>query len=220
MFDINIFEQVKKLVKYERTELNSNRYFDLLLALQSQCVDVPYYKKEVNKYLRRLKTLRKRLNHMFITYPDCYFVTFTFTDDVLSSTSDATRRLYISRVLRGNEYVANIDFGKTTGREHYHAVVNAFISDEQYPYGFKNVERIRLDFDEVGNCLSTRRLSKYVAKLANHALKGTTRLQRLMYSRNLLNIQVEEPDAIVVPLKRSKSWGVALRLSDDFNFDR
>lgn len=51
------------------------------------------------------------------------FLTFTFTDKALT-TDEKTRRVYVSRTLRdlSREYIANIDYGTKSEREHYHAI--------------------------------------------------------------------------------------------------
>lgn len=128
---------------------------------------------------KRVKYLRGRIKSM-IVYPSL-FLTLTFTDDVLKSTSSKTRRDYVQRFLRNLEcnYVGNIDFGKLNGREHYHAVVQVKRIDYSlWHYGAIKGEKIRLDKSS-----SAERLAKYVSKLTNHAIKETTKRNAIMYSR-------------------------------------
>lgn len=118
---------------------------------------------------------------------NAYFITLTFTDDVLAKTSDKTRRRYVSRFLKGisETYAANIDFGGANGREHYHAVavreefnetMKRMWSDK---YGFIYVEKIGSSESDL------KSVCKYVAKLSNHALKASTgQFKRLIYSRH------------------------------------
>lgn len=112
------------------------------------------------------------------------FLTLTFTDDVLSSTSEITRRRYVARWLKSNciKYVANIDYGKKNGREHYHAVVlvNDNINYKSWSYGALNGKIIN-------NCTNSTSyiLKNYINKLVNHALKDTAKQVRLIYSRNV-----------------------------------
>ena len=103
----------------------------------------------------------------------------TFNNEILASTSEKTRRRYISRFLRSLNapYVANIDFGKDFNREHYHAVVKVPKIDlKLYAYGFIFAETVH-------HAKSLIKLSKYIAKLTNHAIKETTRRNVLLYSR-------------------------------------
>jgi len=114
---------------------------------------------------------------------DCLFLTLTFNDNTLNQTSAETRRKYVRRYLKqfNCAYVANIDFGSENGREHYHAVINTSRIDLALwrSYGNINVERVRNKSIE----LNKTRLSKYISKLSNHAIKETTRRCCLIYSR-------------------------------------
>lgn len=129
----------------------------------------------------RTKRLRGKM-HYLLTHYDCAFLTLTFNNECLSSTSASTRRQYVSRFLNSFDcsYIGNIDFGKTNGREHYHAVVACVPTNEQllnYTAGFYKVDPVRdTSDDEI-------RLAKYVAKLSNHAIKETTKRSALLYSR-------------------------------------
>ena len=110
----------------------------------------------------------------------CSFVTLTFNDDTLQSTSRESRRRYVARFLKTVApcYVANIDFGKENGREHYHAVIMGKkpYMDAWNCYGFSNAKTIGSEDDAAP-------LSKYVAKLTNHAIKETTQQCYMIYSR-------------------------------------
>lgn len=127
---------------------------------------------------KRVKRLKQRITYM-LENGSCQFLTLTFTDDVLSKTSEATRRQYVRRFLSNfsNEFVANIDFGKTNGREHYHALI---MTDK----------RIKYTDWKCGNCdgqrvynKNTSAIAKYISKLTNHAIKETTKQCRIIYSR-------------------------------------
>lgn len=133
---------------------------------------------------RKAKTLKEKIQFQLEQSATAYFVTFTFDDNTLASTNEQTRRKYITRLLKSlaTYYVANIDFGKTTAREHYHAVINAPVEPEMWPYGFIWCKRI-------GKTESTAvSIGKYITKLTNHALKDTTngnaRFRTVIYSRN------------------------------------
>lgn len=130
-------------------------------------------------YSRKTR-LQNRISYM-LSLGTCFFVTLTFTDSVLSSTSRDTRRRYVRRVLSSlsNVYVANIDFGEENGREHYHAVVCCdSLPDNFWTYGFYKADIIRVD-DK-----SPVRLAKYITKLTNHAIKETCCGCKCIYSRS------------------------------------
>lgn len=124
-------------------------------------------KRKKNRYNRRLRDMAQ-------SYDVLHFVTLTFTDDVFESTSERTRHRYVQRWLNENcrDYLANEDFGKSTGRQHFHAVV-AFQSDvssvQPWAYGFYKFKLVKLSEDR-----STYRLSSYLLKLVNHSGKFGT----------------------------------------------
>lgn len=129
-------------------------------------------------WYERKKRLETRIGNM-LKKGTCLFVTLTFTDSVLQTTSFETRRRYISRFFKtlNCQYVANVDFGKENGREHYHAITLCdHIDNKLYNYGAINFKKIKQTSDVV-------KLAKYVSKLANHAIKETTRRNALLYSR-------------------------------------
>lgn len=130
----------------------------------------------------RARNLRRYVERMVESEKGALLVTLTFKDEVLKL-KPQTRRDYLKRWLRAHcqYYVANIDFGGLNGREHYHAVVCGIDADGlkewEEKYGFKYARRI-------GNKDSDlKAVSKYVAKLTNHALKETTKSSRILYPR-------------------------------------
>ena len=109
------------------------------------------------------------------------FLTLTFAPSVMSVTSEDTRRQYVRRWLKdfSKNYVSNIDYGGKRGREHYHAVVQCDLSDvpSSWRGGFLNAKAIRRDTGDI------EAISKYIAKLTNHALKESAQLKRIIYSK-------------------------------------
>lgn len=133
-----------------------------------------------NASYHRTKRLKDRIKTM-LTSGSCIFLTLTFRNDVLASTSQDTRKQYIKKALKtmSDNYVANIDYGSKNDREHYHAVVLCDkVSQEQWKYGNLDFERVRTS--EVD---SPVKIAKYINKLTNHAIKETTKQNRLIYSR-------------------------------------
>lgn len=129
---------------------------------------------------KRTKRLKDRIIEMF-NNGECLFITLTFKDELLNNTTPEYRRKLVSRYLKKTSlcYVANIDFGKTNHREHYHAVVlsNKLDLTLWHPYGA--IKALRCHNNQISAC----KLSKYVCKLTNHAIKETTKQIRIIYSK-------------------------------------
>lgn len=129
-------------------------------------------------YYCRVKRLKRKIANM-LQSGNCIFLTFTFTDETLKSTNADTRRQKVRRFLSSYncDYVANIDFGKQNGREHYHALIQCDKVDyNAFDYGAINGERVRSTNDFV-------KLAKYISKLTNHAIKDTAKGSRIIYNR-------------------------------------
>lgn len=134
-----------------------------------------------NARYHRISRLRKRVESIVYYNGFSYFLTLTFTNDSLNKLSEKTRRRYVHYYLKSisNNYVANIDYGKRNHREHYHAVVQCdYIDSKLWKYGNLDFERINIFNDS-----STDKLSNYVAKLVNHAIKETNKRSVIIYSR-------------------------------------
>mgnify|MGYP001089053423 FL=1 len=128
---------------------------------------------------QRTARLKERIREA-VESGSAYFLTITFNNETLSKTNEKTRRVYVSRWLKSLSpfYVANIDYGELNGREHYHAVIT---SDQRppktWPYGFIDILKVKTTDND------TTRISKYISKLTNHAIKHTTKSKRIIYSR-------------------------------------
>lgn len=135
-----------------------------------------------NSNYQRYKRIKHRIE-MYLDLGTCVFVTLTFTDEVLRSTNEVTRRKYVSRFLKAVSlhYVANIDYGGENGREHYHAVVLCDQIDDSWPYGFTWFEKVHKTGDK-------KKLAQYICKLTNHSLKATTRRSTYIFSKDIENI--------------------------------
>lgn len=130
----------------------------------------------------RSHRLWKRIYGMMIS-GDCIFLTFTFTDEVLNKTTYEIRRRRVREFLKAHSdyYVANIDFGEKNGREHWHAVILADNVDYTmwHKNGAINGKKCNASVDDA------KRLSKYVSKLTNHAIKETAGKNYLIYGRKM-----------------------------------
>lgn len=156
-----------------------------------------------SKYAKTQRA-RQRIGQYLLS-GNAYFCTLTFKDDILLKTNEETRRRYVSRALKaiGKVYVANIDYGTTTQREHYHACVipkdDGIASWKSHLKTYQNAPDLReweknLGFVDIQKVGSTEkdliRIPKYIAKLSAHAVKKSTlqggKTPRLIYSRNAL----------------------------------
>ena len=130
-------------------------------------------------FYKRTARLKERIREA-VASGSAWFITITFNPETLSNTNEKTRRVYVSRWLKSLSpfYVANIDYGKEKGREHYHAVIT---SEKRPPkswsYGFIDIKKVKITDND------TTRISKYISKLTNHAIKHTTKSKRIIYSR-------------------------------------
>lgn len=138
---------------------------------------------------RKRKNIENRFNTIIYS-SNAIFVTLTFDNETLSKTQEHIRRKYVQRFLKEQCicYVANIDYGdkeknpESNEREHYHALVMTFNEDNKidmtkWVYGYAYCKRVHRTKED------TEKISKYVAKLSQHALKKSTKLPRLIWSR-------------------------------------
>lgn len=135
--------------------------------------------EKINRaYYQRVKRLLNKVQSML--EHKCLFLTFTF-DDKHIKVKDTTKRKYVQRMLNELKcpYVANIDYGKKHQRVHYHALVQIEHIDNTgnklWHCGDLDIERIRYNNEKA--------ISKYICKLTNHAIKETTRGNRLLYDK-------------------------------------
>ena len=183
---------VAKAIKYHswinsihpEGELLSGSTRKALISTFEQKAGMPWsllMSMKTSRYSRK-RRIQKRIQK-YIQEGKGAFYTLTFRDHVLASTSEDTRRQYVRRWLSLNfkQYVANIDFGDKNEREHYHAVVNLEdgVLPEEWPHGFHKVQFVA--FEGVDDT----RISKYMSKLTNHALKQSGHLKRIIYSRKI-----------------------------------
>lgn len=158
------------------------------------------YSKDFEDCLKIIHADNRRYNRLFarikwiMDLGTCIFFTLTFTDEVLSSTTEKQRRRYVQMFCKRNSnmYIANIDFGKQKGREHYHGIM--LCSDpsivEKWEYGYSNAKIVH------DNKEDTDRLSRYILKIANHFVKESVKRNYVIYSRNHIDIKDNSNDYI------------------------
>lgn len=133
-----------------------------------------------NAKFHRVARLRKRITDIFDSpCENVYFLTFTFSDQFLDSDNFSKRR-YVQRFLKTYfyNYVGNVDFGKINGRVHFHAVACCDWFDPNL-WHFGNLDYEKVIIRDSSN----EKLSKYITKLVNHAIKETTKRNSLIYKR-------------------------------------
>lgn len=157
----------------------------------------------------RISRLKSRITLFLNCKEPTNFITLTFTDNILQNSTPEDRRRYVFRYLKSQSdyYIANKDFGELNGREHYHAVILGNVDLEPWrKFGAINVQNVGnrkeltrnkvpkryKDLDEkTAKALMRRdtekKLSKYVAKLTNHAIKNTTKRSAIIYSKKMPN---------------------------------
>jgi len=183
LFDLQLLKELK-LEMYLRHQglqrLDDDEYNGLWNTLSSLPL-FHEYEKINNASWARVRRLRLRIEEMLMC-GECVFLTFTFDDDVLSSTSAKTRRRYVTRFLKAytDDFVGNLDFGAKNGREHYHAV--ALLGSEKIP--LTEWKKGSLDLERIHQTKSNVKLAKYVSKLTNHAIKETAKRSVLIYARS------------------------------------
>ena len=172
----------KNLSQSQKIELLAE--YDALFDTFDDKMDLDKSLKDYDKYKHKTFRVRRKILSMMVL-GSCSFLTLTFTNDVLNNTSEETRRRYVSRFLKSisTDYVANIDWGDETQREHYHAVVLGDDIDMSNwdKYGFSNCKKVSIN-DYTTN---SSRMSKYIYKLSNHATKESTQRKKIIYSRDL-----------------------------------
>lgn len=142
------------------------------------------YEKLLNARIQKVGRIKKRLLYLLLRYDYVWFCTFTFSDKYINK-SERTKRDIIKAYLNTHDfkYILNIDYGKTTNRQHFHCIlatnidmdVNQFFQSF-YKGGFSLSIPCKKGVDDL------TRLTKYIDKLVNHCIKATTKKQRLVYN--------------------------------------
>ena len=144
---------------------------------------VDEYEKILNARYCKVSRVKKRLLFLLTNCDYVWFITFTFDNKRIGLSTKRKREL-IRSVLNTHDflYILNVDYGKTTEREHYHCVlgtnwdmdINQFIQNA-YPCFSLSIQCKK-------GLNDYKRLSKYINKLTNHCLKASTKKQRLVYN--------------------------------------
>lgn len=169
---------------------NTAKYIDCSSEELKAFQQMQHAKKVKAKRMEQdiIKALSKGYGYMFAT--------LTFEDKYINKREPRTRRKYIKKYLEQFDgYIANIDYGKDNGREHYHAIIFIkseildhfeteihkdkkkqfchYLKKEQLPvwkYGHYSLEKEYKNLQNEED-KSPRKLSNYIAKINNHSLK-------------------------------------------------
>lgn len=143
------------------------------------------YERILKARYMKIGRIKKRFLYLLCRYEYLYFVTFTFDDKNLIK-SDRFKKDIIKESLYNFDddikYILNVDYSPINDREHYHGVVATncpcnFINYLMLAYpNIAYSERIRLDLK------SFTKVSKYINKLSNHAVKSGSRNKRVLYN--------------------------------------
>lgn len=150
--------------------------------------------KVLRRYWDRLRRYRQKVREMMSER--CIFVRLSWSPESLENLSAKTRHKYVSDwcAAHSDDYLANIDFGDATDREHYHVIMRyPGMLDKNncgWDYGFVGVRYVRGSGGAAGAEIvddeaedSCKRLASYTTKLSFHALKDSTKFQKPIFSR-------------------------------------
>lgn len=141
------------------------------------------FERILNARIQKVGRIKKRLLYLFTRFNYIYFCTFTFDDHYINK-SDRTKRDLIKSVLNTHDfkYILNIDYGKTTEREHYHCILATNINFDVNQFIQTHYPCFSLSIQCKNGLNDFKKLSKYINKLTNHCIKSTTKRQRLVYN--------------------------------------
>jgi hypothetical protein len=185
----------KRISKWYHIQEQITPYEDLYLLMEQKEKMIKKFNKNYKTHLaaawekstllnharyKRKKRIKNKIEKLVLD-GNSSFITLTFNDKVIDATSEITRRRYVSRWCKANSdfYVSNIDYGDKTHREHYHAVLRVG-TYSSWNYGFMSKKQIRSKSKDL------EKISKYVSKLTNHAMKKSGKLKRIIYSKNII----------------------------------
>lgn len=186
---------IKELVELEEKIDKTKDFIELASKELNQ-----YSKEEIEEASKVNYASYKRTNRLqkkaleIIQSQRAIFLTLTFNNQVFDNMSKETRKKNITRFLKKtcSSYIANIDYGAKNEREHYHALVvsrDEKIDNKDYAKIFynSNIDFEKVVVSEAKNSdieATSKKISKYVNKLTNHAIKETTQQNRIIYSKS------------------------------------
>lgn len=126
--------------------------------------------KYIHKFEQRKLCMKKRIEFYLENY-ECSFLSMTFDDNNIHLANDRNIKKFLNKL--DVEYVANVDYGGTNGRKHYHAIITSQNIDlSLYKYGNLDIKKIVVK--------NSDKLAYYLLKLTSHGFKET---DKVIYSR-------------------------------------
>lgn len=189
---INFYHYCRKHNKDFKSDISYSDAVDYIDNMIDEFPDVYTILKNISSAdYQRLKRLSLCIKKMFRKANKnnlkVRFLTFTISPEALEKYKLSYFRKSVCDYLSKNyeEYIANIDYGKENERVHFHALVleNHKVDKEIFlkftnKFGYVKNKPVKTDLED------RRRLSKYILKLTNHAVKNTTKQNRVIYCRN------------------------------------
>lgn len=154
------------------------------------------FERTLKARYNKVSRIKQHFIYMIMKKKNLYFLTFTFDDKYINK-CDRTKKDLIKNLLNEIDacsfYILNVDYGSKTERQHYHCIYGTnknldlkFLLDKYYPC-FSYTEKIRLDSSSIN------KVSKYVNKLSNHAVKDSTKKSRIYFNfKGYGDMSVEE----------------------------
>lgn len=193
-----VYCKIKALRRKYADDAARSAALDKLMWWSLPCVytsfkeDLIDIRKDYHSICESRRKVRKYINGMVATFPRLYLVSLTFSDDYIDCQEDTLKK-YASRWLNAecDDYYACVDFGKKSGRIHYHAicaiswdlveVVNVKAKNQgkylepkdfihQWTYGFSSFRPL-----SVGDVSDTYKVLNYAFKASSYSFKCADR---------------------------------------------
>lgn len=194
---------------------------------------------------KQRKKIQDHIRFMLINEYDVFFTTMTLTDDALQK-SDRNQKRAINRCYEiCEDYLYNVDYGKTTGRKHFHGVIamkpgtytleqrrdkKGHLSwhipelEQRYHNGFIGIEPFRGNSDEEKD-KSAEKIAKYETKLTQHSLKVQqsyvtvkkgTEYQQHKGQRDWQLNHIDRLERFLDDQMEKKAWNTVLKRTEDY----
>ena len=142
-------------------------------TLQQRIDEKPYaLQKAIDNTIKSEQKYRSRIKkrtEQILTHNYVYFMTYTFNETSLNTTTEKQHIKKIKATLsQATLYMINNDYGTLNDRYHYHALASfehEYITTfmDNWQYGYTKIKRI-ITYD-------AKSIYEYIMKLSNHATK-------------------------------------------------
>lgn len=175
MIDYNI-DLMQKVIDYNKQRYKSFKNNTEFVVNQE-------FEKILNARNHKVQRIKKRFLYLLVRYKYIWFCTFTFSDDYINK-SERTKRDLIKKYINlpGFYYILNVDYGKSTERQHFHCILATNIDVNLDQFLQSNYPCYCYSLLCNNNLQDFVKISKYINKLVNHCLKASTNKQRLVYN--------------------------------------